>query len=146
MSEALIKSEYLDEQDRRESIELIGRILLQVQYIEQEDFDENLPIKSLIDEDERLKAIELRKKLFASGNHGYNLEEEWKLKAECFGLDPNIFFPAKGKNGTLAKKICKPCEVRQECLEYSLIHSKNYGIWAGKNEKDRRSIRIVKKT
>jgi WhiB family transcriptional regulator, redox-sensing transcriptional regulator len=40
-----------------------------------------------------------------------------------------------------ARALCGSCQIRQECLDYSLSHPENSGIWGGKDEKERRVLR-----
>ncbi len=39
-----------------------------------------------------------------------------------------------------AKRICVTCDVREECLEYSLHIKEPHGIWGGLNEAERRGM------
>lgn len=60
--------------------------------------------------------------------------------ARCVGLDPGMFFPSTGESQELPKAVCKACVVQEECLEYALVNREDFGIWGGKNERDRRRI------
>jgi hypothetical protein len=53
--------------------------------------------------------------------------------------DPEIFFPVKGGSDREAKRVCRRCEVREECLEYALATDQRSGIWGahGTRERDR---------
>ena len=44
----------------------------------------------------------------------------WQERANCLGVDPDLFFPERGASTREAKGVCKGCEVRLECLEYAL--------------------------
>lgn len=70
---------------------------------------------------------------------------EWTRRALCAEVDPNIFFPEIGENVSVVKKICKACDVREECLKYSLDNDERFGIWGGLSEKNRRQLRARKK-
>ena len=70
------------------------------------------------------------------------MNEEWKLKAACRGMDVNIFFPDPIKvnvNSRLVwvkgKQVCSGCVVRQECLEYQIPFEEKScrrdGLWGG---------------
>jgi hypothetical protein len=48
-------------------------------------------------------------------------------------MDPNIFIPRIGENGTLAKKICEQCPVRPQCFNYALGDPEVVGVWGGYN-------------
>jgi WhiB family redox-sensing transcriptional regulator len=65
----------------------------------------------------------------------------WQDKALCAETDPEAFFPEKGGSTREAKKVCRGCEVRVECLEYALEHSEAFGIWGGLSERERRRMK-----
>ena len=68
-------------------------------------------------------------------------EELWKLKANCLGLDTEMFFPEAGFNVDLMiKAICNNCEVKKECLDYAIKYDME-GFWAGTGQKKRRQLR-----
>jgi hypothetical protein len=55
-----------------------------------------------------------------------------------------MFHNAESKlNTRFAKKLCKTCAVRVECLEYSLQHEP-WGIWGGHDEQVRAYIRATR--
>lgn len=66
---------------------------------------------------------------------------EWMADANCLGLDPDIFFPARGEVAAQVKTICRECDVQSECLAYALNNGEKHGIWGGMSERDRRKIR-----
>ena len=39
-----------------------------------------------------------------------------------------------------AKEICRPCPVRQECLDYAIRIREAHGIWGGLSEAERKQI------
>jgi WhiB family redox-sensing transcriptional regulator len=65
----------------------------------------------------------------------------WRQRANCVGLDPNLFFPVRGSSTREAKEVCRGCVVRGECLDYSLSSHEKFGIWGGLSERERRRIR-----
>ncbi|MCL4433358.1 MAG: WhiB family transcriptional regulator [Actinobacteria bacterium] len=65
----------------------------------------------------------------------------WKLRANCAGVDPDLFFPERGASTREAKAVCRGCIVREDCLEYAICHSEKFGIWGGLSERERRRIR-----
>lgn len=75
-------------------------------------------------------------------------EEVWQAKASCRGPHATVFFPpshAERKEERLgreraAKEICRPCPVRQACLEYSVRIREGHGIWGGLNETERKEL------
>jgi WhiB family redox-sensing transcriptional regulator len=65
----------------------------------------------------------------------------WQERALCAQTDPEAFFPEKGGSTREAKKVCRACEVRAECLEYALGHDERFGIWGGMSERERRRLK-----
>ena len=65
-------------------------------------------------------------------------EQTWQDRALCAQTDPEAFFPEKGGSTREAKRVCRSCEVRAECLEYALGHDERFGIWGGLSERERR--------
>ena len=66
---------------------------------------------------------------------------DWQAKANCMGVDPDLFFPERGASTREAKEVCRGCVVREDCLEYALAHGEKVGIWGGLSERERRRIR-----
>lgn len=66
---------------------------------------------------------------------------EWQSRANCLGVDPDLFFPERGASTREAKSICAACEVRTDCLDYALDHGEKFGIWGGTSERERRRLR-----
>lgn len=66
----------------------------------------------------------------------------WWDRGACVGVDPALFFPARGESTTEAKRICRACPVREECLDHALTPPlERFGIWGGLSERERRRIR-----
>jgi len=65
----------------------------------------------------------------------------WKSRANCMGVDPDLFFPERGMSTREAKEVCRGCVVREDCLEYALANGEKFGIWGGLSERERRRIR-----
>lgn len=64
----------------------------------------------------------------------------WTERALCTQVDPEIFFPEKGGSTADAKKICRLCDVRAECVTYALKNVERFGIWGALSERDRRRL------
>ena len=71
---------------------------------------------------------------------------DWRARAACRGLDPELFFPA-AEDGPArdvqverAKAVCRRCPVREQCLRaaFDLLP---YGIAGGLTEEERRRVR-----
>jgi WhiB family redox-sensing transcriptional regulator len=73
----------------------------------------------------------------------------WQQRARCTGVDPELFFPTKGRSGgeagrsaIPATRICVRCDVQLQCLQYALSHPDGkHGIWGGATEDERHAIR-----
>jgi WhiB family redox-sensing transcriptional regulator len=65
----------------------------------------------------------------------------WQSRANCMGVDPDLFFPERGASTREAKEVCRGCVVREDCLEYALANGEKFGIWGGLSERERRRIR-----
>jgi WhiB family redox-sensing transcriptional regulator len=68
-------------------------------------------------------------------------ELRWQDLALCAETDPESFFPPKGGSTREAKRTCRSCEVRAECLEYALNTDQMFGIWGGMSERERRRLK-----
>ena len=68
-------------------------------------------------------------------------DEKWQDKSLCAQTDPEIFFPEKGGSTRDAKRICRGCEVKAECLGYALDNDERFGIWGGLSERERRRLK-----
>ena len=72
---------------------------------------------------------------------------EWRQRAACLDYPALLFFglddaetPAQRRvREEKAKRVCRACEVRRECLEYALATREPYGIWGGLNEIERKA-------
>jgi WhiB family transcriptional regulator, redox-sensing transcriptional regulator len=67
-------------------------------------------------------------------------DRAWMPKGSCRGMDPGFFFPEDLHGVLRAKKVCRACPVRNECLEYALAHGENEGMWGGESERERGRI------
>ena len=64
----------------------------------------------------------------------------WMLQASCRGANTREFFPSNGLGVEAAQRVCRACTVREECLEYALLHRIEQGVWGGASERERRRI------
>lgn len=67
----------------------------------------------------------------------------WRARARCRGVDTSVFYARRGDNITLevAKRICRGCPVKVECLQYALERGERFGTWGGVSEARRRGLR-----
>lgn len=68
-------------------------------------------------------------------------ERSWQTKANCMGVDPDLFFPERGASTREAKEVCRGCVVREDCVEFALANGEKFGIWGGLSERERRRLR-----
>ena len=68
------------------------------------------------------------------------MNQQWRSKAACQGLDPEIFYPLDDEDGDEAKAVCDGCPVREACLEHALGYREKEGVWGGASERERRRI------
>lgn len=71
---------------------------------------------------------------------------DWRERAACLDVDPDLFFP-RGNTGPAvlqieeAKRVCRGCDVRNECLQWSLDSGQEHGVWGGLSEDERRAFK-----
>jgi WhiB family transcriptional regulator, redox-sensing transcriptional regulator len=70
---------------------------------------------------------------------------EWREHAACVDVDPELFFPltASGpseRETAQAVAVCSSCQVRLECLDWSLTQEIVHGVWGGLSEADRTTM------
>ena len=71
-------------------------------------------------------------------------DRAWQSRANCMGVDPELFFPERGSSTREAKEVCRGCVVLEDCLEYALANSEKFGIWGGMSERERRRVRRMR--
>lgn len=71
----------------------------------------------------------------------------WQAEGLCKDADSEVFFLEPSMRGDIkrlridvAKSICKPCPVKNDCLEHALAVPENYGVWGGLSEEERAII------
>jgi len=69
---------------------------------------------------------------------------KWESTPACAGTDTELWFNEDDEPGyrekNLLQRICASCEVRNQCLEYSLKH-RVMGYWAGTTPRERQRLR-----
>ena len=70
------------------------------------------------------------------------LYAEVQASAACRGLDPDVMFPVgNGKQAQIAidraKRVCARCPVLDQCREWALATSEEFGVWGGTDEAER---------
>ena len=69
------------------------------------------------------------------------VDRAWQSRANCMGVDPELFFPERGASTREAKEVCRGCVVREDCLEFAIANGEKFGIWGGMSERERRRVR-----
>ena len=71
------------------------------------------------------------------------MRRDWRDDALCREVSLDLFFPGKGDPVQPAKRICRNCEVRQDCLDDALSFParEDQGIRGGLSERERRRLR-----
>jgi WhiB family transcriptional regulator, redox-sensing transcriptional regulator len=69
------------------------------------------------------------------------IDDNWWDRAACLGVDDEAFFPERGGSTYEAKKLCRICPVKGECLEYALENDESWGVWGGMSERERRKLK-----
>lgn len=74
---------------------------------------------------------------------GHGRPQDFRHRAACRSVDPEIFFPAAeageefARQVGIAKAVCAGCPVRAQCLSWALEHQPD-GIAGGLTEQERR--------
>jgi WhiB family redox-sensing transcriptional regulator len=69
----------------------------------------------------------------------------WMSRAACAGGESETFFPECSEPAVAARTICAACDVRAECLEFSLRERIEHGVWGGLSSKERKELRRKKR-
>lgn len=71
---------------------------------------------------------------------------EWMERALCPQVDLEIFYPEKGEHAKAlaAKRVCRMCPVREECLVHALGQDEQYGVWGGMTARERRRLSLAR--
>ncbi len=75
--------------------------------------------------------------------HDDSTHTDWRARARCAGFDPELFFAAGALEHRIAKRICRACPVRAQCLAYAMEQPIDHGVWGGLTERERRRYRRV---
>jgi len=71
---------------------------------------------------------------------------DWRHEAACLTEDPELFFPIGNTGPALAqiddaKRVCRRCNVREECLQWAIDAGQDHGVWGGMSEDERRAMK-----
>ena len=69
---------------------------------------------------------------------------DWYSRANCRGVDPELFFPERGVDEIVTRRaalaVCAGCEVREQCLSAAIDQQERWGIWGGKTTPERKFV------
>ena len=65
----------------------------------------------------------------------------WRDRAACANVDPELFYPEKGGKNDKAKAVCRGCPVKVECAKDALAMGDRWGVWGGLSERERRRLK-----
>lgn len=71
---------------------------------------------------------------------------DWRSKAACLTVDPELFFPIGNTGPAIAqaaeaKAVCRECEVVGICLQWAIDNNQDAGVWGGMSEEERRALK-----
>jgi WhiB family transcriptional regulator, redox-sensing transcriptional regulator len=71
---------------------------------------------------------------------------DWRHRAACRDVDPELFFPIGNTGPALqqieeARAFCRRCAVVDECLSWALESGQDAGVWGGLSEDERRALK-----
>ena len=71
-------------------------------------------------------------------------DHEWRDRAKCIGMDPDVFHPTQGGDHQTPKAVCNGedgdpvCPVREACLDYAVqLGTAALGVWGGTTDAER---------
>ncbi|MGP3684109.1 WhiB family transcriptional regulator [Streptomyces sp. IBSNAI002] len=68
----------------------------------------------------------------------------WMAAGLCAQTDPGEFFPEKGASPATAKRLCRACRVREQCLNFAVTNGEQHGVWGGTTVRER--ARLTERT
>ena len=58
-------------------------------------------------------------------------QPEWFAQAACARVGGDWWFPEEPEELRQAKRICRGCEVRLQCLRFAVENGGQRGVWGG---------------
>ena len=69
------------------------------------------------------------------------VDQDWRAHGLCSRTDPDLWFAPGALEHKEAKRICRDCPVRMDCLQYAMETPVDHGVWGGLTERERRRRR-----
>ena len=69
------------------------------------------------------------------------LDQDWRAHGLCSRTNPDLWFSPGALEHKEAKRICRACPVRMDCLQYAMETPVDHGVWGGLTERERRRRR-----
>lgn len=69
------------------------------------------------------------------------LDLPWRERAICKDSDPDAWYPTESSGYPDAERLCDPCPVKAECLQYALENDEQEGVWGGLRPRRRNKLR-----
>ena len=66
---------------------------------------------------------------------------DWRSRANCLGIDPEIFYPKRGESTAAARSMCEACPVQKECRESAVYGEMVFGILGNTSPNQRAAMR-----
>lgn len=73
--------------------------------------------------------------------HGTDRADDWRDEGLCRQSDPDQFFAKSTPAVQKAKKICRGCPVREECMRFAVTNGEMFGVWGGLSQNELRLLR-----
>jgi WhiB family redox-sensing transcriptional regulator len=73
--------------------------------------------------------------------HGTDRGDDWRDQGLCRQADPEEFFAKSTPAIQRAKRICRACPVRPQCVQFAVTNGERFGVWGGLSQTELRPLR-----
>jgi hypothetical protein len=70
---------------------------------------------------------------------------DFQEEAVCKTVDPELWWPEKGGDNSVAKRICVTCPAEAKCLQWALDNGEKEGIWGATSGRERSRMKRQKR-
>jgi len=67
-------------------------------------------------------------------------DPSWRALSLCVVYPSVDFFDGSQQNKRKCRMICAECQVRPQCLQFSLDNGEEYGVWGGLDDVERKQL------